>query len=438
MNPFRLFNDPILQAPLIGTILMSLSSSIMGVLMFVKKKSLVGEALSHAAYPGIILGIVVASCCSGYSDEVASWSILFGALLSCLVGAFLIESLIKKLHIHPDAALCYVLSAFLGLGVTLASLIQKSHALWYRKIQMFFYGQAITMSMIHVHIYLIFGMLILLFVVFFYTSIKAYCFDRDFSKISGLPIRFLNGAITFLLSLSIVIGIRSIGVVLMTAMLVAPAIAARQLSQSLSRMFFLAVIFGAISAFLGVYFSITLGEIFFHKALPTGPSIVLVSSCICLLSLVFSPKSGVLIRQIRRYRFVKKCLIENFLKGLWKKGPDRSLTFKQILALKLASPMRTRLAMISLHKQGWVQGSKKDGFKLSRDGEIKAAYVIRLHRLWEVYLADHLGFKLDEIHHNAEEMEHIITPDVELALTQMLLNPTQDPHHQPIPQKEYL
>ena len=145
-SPWHYFTDPVLQAPTIGSMLMCLSSAFVGVIVFLKKRSLLGEALSHATYPGVVLSVLfMATFFPLASDEVAI-AILVGAFLTCFLGLLLIEVLENKFRVKNDAALCFVLSVFFGVGVLVASRIQFTHALWYKTVQIFLYGQAATMT----------------------------------------------------------------------------------------------------------------------------------------------------------------------------------------------------------------------------------------------------------------------------------------------------
>ena len=157
---FDFFTDPVLRAPTLGSIFMCLSSSLAGVVVLLKKRSLLGESLSHAAYPGIALGVVLLAPFFSPSSEGFSLAILGCAFVSSLIGMLVIDILQKKFRVKDDAALCFVLSSFFGLGVLIVSRIQTTHALWYKQVQAFLYGQTATMRVVHVWIYL--GLLFLL------------------------------------------------------------------------------------------------------------------------------------------------------------------------------------------------------------------------------------------------------------------------------------
>lgn len=433
------FTDPVLRAPTIGSMLMCLASSLVGVVAFLRKRSLLGEALSHASYPGVVLSVLFAAMFLPNSEEGMAISILVGAFISSLIGLLVIDRLERKLRVTGDAALCLVLSVFFGVGILIASRIQVTHALWYKQIQVFLYGQAATMTDIHIIVYGVLAAVIILFLFFLYHPIEVINFDRDFAKSIGTRVRFVDNCLFLLLSLAIVIGIRSVGVVLMSGMLIAPAVAARQWTHRLSLLFILAGIFGLFSGFLGNYFSISLPLWVTGSAwkfsLPTGPMILITASLICFFSLFFAPKRGLASKFLRLARFKDRCLRENLLKTFWKKGEAAELSFREVVLLQNLSWYAAAFLLWRLLAGGWIETGRK-GYRLTSDGRQRAARIIRLHRLWEVYLVDYLGQGVEKVHKNAEEMEHLITPELEKQLTELLKHPKQDPHQQPIPPRE--
>lgn len=407
------FTNPVLRAPTLTSMLMCFSSGLIGCLVFLQRRSLVGEALSHAAYPGVVISVAFASYLFPFSEKGAALSILLGAFITALLGLWVIDRMEKKLKISSDAALCFVLSIFFGVGVLIASRLQVTHALWFQQIQIFLFGQAATLVDAHIFLYGILACIILATIFFLFHFLRILNFDPDFAKTVGMPTFLIDGLVYLLLAVAIVVGMRSVGVVLMSAMLIAPAAAARQWTKHLGSFFTLSALFGMGAGFLGnaasVYLPLWVGQP--HLSLATGPMIVLAALCICIVSFLFSPRRGVIVRMIRISRFRTTCLQENILKVLYKGG---SLRGKKILLWWMG-----------------VKGLVKNN-QLTEEGKIRAEKLIRLHRLWEVYLV-HLGQGVERVHHNAEEMEHILTPEMEKELQYLLDHPEHDPHQQPIP-----
>ncbi len=443
---FTYFTDPVLRAPTIGSMLMCLGASLVGVIVFLRKQSLLGESLSHAAYPGVILGVILIGLL-GLIDQQETFlavSIMTGAAFTALFGLWCIQLLEHHFPIPSDSALCFILSVFFGLGITLASQVQFSFSYLYRQALVYLYGQAATMTDVNILIYGMLAFLILISIVLLYKEIQTITFNRNYAKSLGINVGLIDTIIFVLIVLAVVIGIRSVGVVLMSAMLISPAVAARQFTNKLSIMFVLAGLFGLVSGFLGNYFSLEFSAYFkdhypsSRLIFPTGPMIVLVASTLCLFSLLFAPKRGMLLRIVRIARFRHRCMYENLLKAIWRFGTHQPVLFDQIAQYQTASRLYLRFVIWQLVRNGWIKKSKKRAYELTKDGQLWAAKIVRLHRLWEVYLVDYLGLGSEKVHVNAEEMEHILTPELERELTLLLKDPKRDPHHQPIPPKDIL
>ena len=426
------FTDPLLRAPMIGGILMCITASLVGVIVLIRKRSLVGEALSHAAYPGIVVGAVVFGSFFAFLEEWFSSFLLVGAFFSSLLGLLGLHFLQTRFRVKSDAALCFILSSFFGIGVLIASRIQYTHPLWYRQIQSFLYGQPATMTDYHIWMYGVLCLMVIAFLIFFYRSIQVVNFDPPFASSLGFSTKWVEVLFFCLLVLAVTVAIRGVGVVLLSGMLIAPSLAARQMTHNLSKMFFFAALFGALSAFLGNYVSAEFpGWIASPRLiLPIGPLIILFGALFCFLSLFLAPQRGLLVRWLRRKRFSKICEEENLLKILWKIKEGEQRTLLQLAKVRQRSSFSTWVILKRLARYGWVV--QEEGYLLSKEGKMKASQVVRLHRLWEVYLV-HLGQSTEKVHASAEEMEHVITPELEKSLSEYLNHPQVDPHSQPIP-----
>lgn len=436
------FTDPVLRAPMIGSILMCVAAALVGVIVFLRKSALLGEALSHAAYPGVVLGVVIVGLLTGdqTAGEEIELTLIAGAFITALSGMGVLRVLEKKGKVKHDAALCFVLSFFFGIGITIASHIQFSFPNLYRQVQIYFYGQAATMTDQHIYIYLIFVIVLMTSLFLFRKEIKTLLFNPEYAQVAGLNVPLLDMVLFLLITVAVVIGIRSVGVVLMSAMLIAPAAAARQCTHSLRKMFALSALFGVISAFLGTILAnestLKLLELYpgVRRAMPTGPLIVLVASLICLLALFFAPDKGIFVRFLRILRFRANCSKENLLKALWRESPQKLAPLSALLCI---NRVHLLWLLFRLRRQGWINRGAA-GYYLTKDGDVRASKIIRLHRLWELYLADYVGVGATRVHSSAEEMEHILTPELEKQLTELLKDPKQDPHRQPIPPRVVL
>lgn len=416
-----------MQAPTIGSILFSIAAALVGVIGFVRRQSLLGEVLSHAAYPGIVLSVLFLAFCFPKAEEALGLVLLVGALAFSLIGALLLRFVEKKLKVNSDAALCLILSSFLGIGVLLSSRLQLVHPKWLNEISVFLCGQAATMTDLHIYLYGALLFVVILFMTLFFRKIRLISFDPDFAKLSGLSSRWMDVAVTLLFAVAVMMGVKGVGVVLMAGMLIAPAIAARALTHRLSLMLVIAGICGGVSGFFGVVVSVY-GSHFFRLPLPTGPVILTIAALISLTAVLFAPRQGLFLRYARILYFRFRCLRENILKFLWKRG---CASFKEIQEAHHISFLSLWLILQTLK----IEKSIENGYCLLGKGLEKAESIVRLHRLWELYLHSHLGIAGEKVHFNAEEMEHVITPEIERELTELLNNPERDPHNQPIPKK---
>ncbi|MDX8430313.1 MAG: iron chelate uptake ABC transporter family permease subunit [Candidatus Algichlamydia australiensis] len=418
-----IFFDPITRGPLIGSMLMTLSSALIGVFLLIRKRSLVGEALSHAAYPGVVIAAFFFST----NDLGKTFLILGGALLFTLLAMSFMDML-KRFRFHEDAVLTLTLSTFLGVGILIASRLQFINPLAYSQIGQFLYGQVATMRDFHILLYGALTALVALFVTLFYHPLRLLHFNPSYAQVLGVKQKFLERVLKLLTALSIVIGIRTVGVVLMSGMLIAPAIAARSLSHRLSKMLFIAAGVGLTSGFLGNYLSTKVVAVY----LPIGPMILLVAAAIALLALFFSPERGLFVRAIRIFLFHKRRTEENILKFIWKSEGEVTLS-----KLREFLPLPRILLILELRAliyQGFLE--KRDQYRFTADGKKRAARIVRLHRLWELYLFHQHRVSPEKVHTSANEMEHIITPEVEKRLDDLLGSPEKDPHNKPIPKGE--
>lgn len=280
------FTDYTLRTITLGTAVLGAICGMLGSFAVLRKQSLLGDAISHAALPGIAVAFLI----TGAKDTN---TLLLGALVSGLLGTFWIRGIISKTHLKTDTALGLILSLFFGFGMLLLTFIQKQPNANQAGLDKYLFGQAATLVESDVTLMVIVTGIALFVLLLFWKEFKILLFDADYTKTLGFNTKFIDILITFFIVLAIVLGLQTVGVVLMSAMLLAPAAAARQWTNSLSVMIFLAAIFGAFSGVVGTAISAS------QNNLSTGPVIVLVAAVFVLVSFVFSPGRGLLFREIR-------------------------------------------------------------------------------------------------------------------------------------------
>ncbi len=284
-----LFSDYTLQVITLGTVILGAICGVLGSFAVLRKQSLLGDAISHAALPGIVLAFLW----TGTKNPLV---ILLGALVSGIIGSFWIRGIVKRTHLKSDTALGLILSLFFGFGMLLLTHVQKMPNANQAGLDKYLFGQAATLLKSDVYLLIIVLGLSLLVLFTFWKELKVMLFDVDFTKTLGFNIRFLDILITSFIVIAIVLGLQTVGVVLMSAMLLAPAAAARQWTNKLSLMITLGAVFGGFSGFLGTAISAST-----HN-LSTGPVIVLVASFFVLISFIFSPTRGILFKEVRKQK----------------------------------------------------------------------------------------------------------------------------------------
>ena len=288
------------QMVLLGTALLGLASGIAGTFAVLRKESLIGDGLSHAALPGVVIAFLL----TGIKDiEV----LITGAALSSITAAWLITITVENSKIKFDGALATILSAFFGLGMVLLTYVQSLNNAGQAGLSKFIFGQAATILARDVYITSAAALIIIVLTALFWKELKLISFDVEYAKTLQIPVTFTLILYRSLLIMTIIIGIQSVGAILISSLLIAPAVGARQWTNKLGTMCILAGFFGMISAIGGTLWSTTV------QKLPTGPAIIVILSVIVLLSLIFAPNRGIL-WQYRKNKQSKQALLSETAK----------------------------------------------------------------------------------------------------------------------------
>lgn len=284
-----LMTDYTFQTVALGAGLLGLISGVLGSYAVLRRQSLLGDGVSHAALPGVVLAFLLLG-------NKRTEFLLAGALLSGLLATVLIVSIVRHTRIKFDSALALVMSVFFGLGMVLLTYLQKLPNANQAGLNRFIFGQASTLLRRDILVMAISGAVLMLLVGLFWKEFKLVTFDSPFAHILGFSPRVINLLLSAMIVVAIIIGLQTVGVILMSAMLVAPAVAARQWTNRLSVMVVLSGLIGALCGVAGTAMSSLMTR------LPTGPAIVVWASLIVLISILFAPGRG----GPSRYR---RCLI---------------------------------------------------------------------------------------------------------------------------------
>ncbi len=264
-----------MQRSLIIAILVGLLCAVVGSYLMVQRLALLGDAISHSVLPGLAIAFLLGG------------NIFVGAFIAGVISTMVITWIKANSPIKEDAAMGIVFSAFFALGVTLITVIQKDNKI---DLSHVLFGNILGVTASEVRDTAIIATIVLLVVVLFYKELLFYTFDPLGAQAAGLPVNRLNFGLMILIALTIVASMKAVGVILVLSLLITPGATAYLLVKRLHNVMILGAGIGVFSSISGMYIS------YFYN-LPSGPAIVLVVSGLFFLTLLFSPRHGILTNQ---------------------------------------------------------------------------------------------------------------------------------------------
>jgi manganese/zinc/iron transport system permease protein len=348
-----------------GTAALGLAAGTVGTFMLLRRRALVSDALSHGTLPGIALAFLIADALGleGRSLPV----LLAGAAASGLFSVLLIQLITTHTRLAEDAAIGAVLSVMFGLGVVLLSVIQTLGSGGQAGLKTFILGQTAAMSRGEALALALVALAAAAAVLLLFKEFRLLCFDAAFARGQGWPVGLLDGGLMALTTLVTVIGLQTVGLILVVALLIIPATAARFWTERLEIMTVLAALFGALSGWIGAALSALVPR------LPAGAVIVLVAGALFLFSFLFAPARGLLAAGLRglvlRGRFAEQSALRRLQAGA--PGEPPGLVGRWLVLRRLA---------------GRAAGG---GLVLTAAGRRAAAAAERNFRLWERFLIDY-------------------------------------------------
>lgn len=273
----------------IGCSLLAMISAIIGNFAVLKKESLLGDGVAHASLAGVCMAFLL-------TGRKEMYILLLGALIVGLICISLIHYIQIYSKIKFDSVIAMMLSSFFGFGLVLLTYLKKIPGAKKAGLNRFIFGQASTLVVKDIYFIVAIGLLLLFMIILFWKEIKISIFDKEYAKTLGIDSDKIRFMVSVLLVINIILGIQIAGVILITAMIIAPAVAARQWSDKLLTVVIISAIFGFLSGAFGSIIS-TL-----DTSLPTGPLIVVISSFFVIFSLVFSVKEGIVVKLYKNYK----------------------------------------------------------------------------------------------------------------------------------------
>lgn len=361
-----------LRVVALGGALLGVVAGGLGCFAVLRRESLIGDALSHAALPGVGIAFLIAGRELG--------ALLIGAGVASWLGVYFIQALTHTTRLKQDAAMGIVLASWFAAGIALLAYIQSLPTAGQAGLNTFIFGQAAAIVERDVQMIALVGLAAFLLVAALWKEFKLVTFDAEFAHASGLRVGFLNLLLSTLIVVAIVLGLQLAGVILMVGLLIAPGIAARQWTHKLEQMIILAAVFGAFAGGAGAILSAV------EANLPTGPMIIVVAFALVMLSIAFAPGRGLvwmlLRRRADRRRFAQQQLLRDLYKYARDHGGPQHPVPEAFLAGVRGSAAHSGLAQ--LERRGWAR-SEGDRWKLTPAGAQAAADDAHSQRLWDIY-----------------------------------------------------
>ncbi|MFW6063333.1 MAG: metal ABC transporter permease [Chloroflexota bacterium] len=362
-----LFYSYTLRTVALGAGVLGVVSGSLGSFAVLRKQSLLGDTMSHAALPGIVIAFIL-------TRSKLSIVLLLGAAIAGWVAALVMSNVVRHTRIKQDSALALVLSVFFGFGLMLLTFVQRIPDATQAGLNTYLFGQAAALLQRDVITMAVLGGVALLLMAIFWKEFKLLSFDPDFGASLGFPMRLIDILLTTTLVIAIVVGLQAVGVVLMSAMIVAPAAAARQWTDRLGLMVLLAALFGALSGITGALISSS------AAGLATGPTIVLTISAIVVISLLLAPNRGLVWRWVQQQRNRRRLRVDAVLADLYTlaaQHEDKEHAHDlAVLRAMSANAGGVEQTLRRLQERGLVQQKADDRWALTATGLEQARHLV--------------------------------------------------------------
>lgn len=361
-----------LRTVALGGAVLGVVSGVLGCFAVLRHQSLMGDALSHAALPGVGIAFLAAGRALGV--------LLIGAGIASWIGVQFIQAITRTTRIKQDTAMGITLAAWFALGIALLAYIQTRPDASQAGLDSFIFGQAAAIVESDVLLISVVGAVAFIVLALFWKEFKLLTFDYEFASANGFRVGLLNAMLSTLIVVAVVLGLQLAGVILMVGMLIAPGIAARQWTHKLDQMVILAAVFGAFAGGVGAIISAVDANI------PTGPMIIVVAFSVVILSLAFAPGRGLLWSRLRQREDRRRFAAQNALRDLYRYAYSHGGADQPVPASFLVG-VGGRLGQIGLNQLAQRDHARKEGdhWRLTPEGIDAAERDVYNQELWDVY-----------------------------------------------------
>lgn len=416
---------------LLGTLLLGVTSGIVGTFMLLRRQALIGDVVSHSALPGVAIAFLIGEAISPGSGRSLHW-LLAGAAATGLLAVVCVGIIRRYSVVKPDAALATVLGVFFGFGAVLFKTVQELPTGNQAGLQQFILGSASTMIAADVVIIAKATAVVLVLSLLLFKELSILSFDEDFAAAQGWPVGMLDLGLTGLVVGITVIGLESVGI-LMVALLITPPTAARFWTDNFARMTLVAAVIGGASATVGCLLSAMIPK------LAGGPTIVLAGTAFFVVSMLFGTRRGVAQRWLRHARNRRRIGRDDLLRAMYEiiearlppgtssvsdneatEFSRQAVQFSELLSHRTWSTRRIRQIIAAAEREGTIRMDSETGWRLTSTGATTARRAVRNHRLWEMYLISHAEIAPSHVDRDADDIEHVLGAEVIEQLEKLL------------------
>lgn len=412
---------------LLGTTLLGIAGGFVGVFLLLRRRSLTADVVSHATFPGIALAFLICEALAPGSGK-STPALLSGAFATGILGLICTTLIQRYTRVKEDAAQALVLSVFFGAGVCLFTVIQSIPAGNSAGLGQFIYGKAASMIAADVRLIAWGSLAVAVIFLLLFKELTLISFDEEFAAAQGWPVVLLDLLLLGMVTSVTVIGLQSVGMLLVVALMVIPATAARCWTHNLRSMALISAAIGGWSAILGVLLSALLPR------LAAGAVIVLAGTGMFIVSILIGTRSGILARAIHRFRRDRAIARDHLLRAMFEaieprcqpsadlgeQLPLHAVRFAELQANRSWSPARLRKLVRRAQRLGLVVEFGDAGIKLTERGADAACRVVRNHRLWEIYLIEFADRSPSRVDRDADDIEHFLGPEIAGRLEKLL------------------
>ncbi|MEM9920538.1 MAG: iron chelate uptake ABC transporter family permease subunit [Bacteroidota bacterium] len=414
----EIFQYPWAIRALIASSMVGVMCGVLGCFIVLRNMAMIGDALAHAILPGIVFAFII----FGYSVL----GFFMGAVVAGFVTAVGITWIQQNVGTKSDAAIGIVFTAMFSIGVMAISGINREGV--HLDMEDFLFGNILGISDQDLYLTGFITFYVLASIIIFYRYLFITTFQPVIAETMGVSVKTLHYFLMLLLSFAVVAALRTVGVILVVAMLITPASTALLLSNRLNKVVFISALMGLLAAVTGLVIAIQFDT-------TPGPAMAVTSTAFYLIAVIASPEKGLVVRYFRKRKLRLRIQMEDTLKQAFRLQEKGQITLDDLASRLGFGKSQLRRHLATLKGKGWMD-VQVDMISLSESGQNQAKRLVRAHRLWETYLVDKIGLSEEQIHEEAEKYEHLLTDDLLDEVDQTLGYPKIDPHGSPIPDKQ--